>query len=81
MKRLAALLAIACGPTFAQCVMCFRTAAAQQAARARVLDMAILALGVPPFLILAGFCVLFWRRNKVTRATTVDAEAATVERR
>jgi hypothetical protein len=51
----------------AQCVMCFRTAAAQQNARAHVLDIAILLLGVPPFLILAGYCVLFWKKNLVTR--------------
>jgi hypothetical protein len=51
----------------AQCVMCFRTAAAQQTARAHVLDVAILLLGVPPFLILAGYCVLFWKKNQVTR--------------
>ena len=51
----------------AQCVMCFRTAAAQQTARAHVLDGAILLLGVPPFLILAGYCVLFWKKNLVTR--------------
>ena len=51
----------------AQCVMCFRTAAAQQTARAHVLDIAILLLGVPPFLILAGYCVLFWKKNMITR--------------
>jgi len=51
----------------AQCVMCFRTAAAQQNARAHVLDVAILLLGVPPFLILAGYCVLLWKKDAVTR--------------
>ena len=51
----------------AQCVMCFRTAAAQNNARAHVLDIAILLLGVPPFLILAGYCLLFWKKNLVTR--------------
>jgi hypothetical protein len=67
MKRLAVSLALACLPAWAQCVMCFRTAEAQQAARAHVLNLAILALGAPPFLILAGFCFLFWRRNHITR--------------
>jgi len=57
----------------AQCVMCFRTAAAQQTARAHVLDIAILLLGVPPFLILAGYCVLFWRKNLVTREGHTEA--------
>jgi hypothetical protein len=51
----------------AQCVMCFRTAAAQQSARAHVLDVGILLLGVPPFLILAGYCVLFYKKNQITR--------------
>ena len=62
----------------AQCVMCFRTAAAQQTARAHVLDIAILLLGVPPFLILAGYCVLFWKKNMVTRegATHEDLHPA-----
>jgi hypothetical protein len=48
----------------AQCVMCFRTAAAQNNARAHVLDIGVLLLGIPPFLILAGYCVLFYRKNK-----------------
>jgi len=50
----------------AQCVMCFRTAAAQNLARMHVLDIGVLLLGVPPFLILAGYCVLFYRKNHVT---------------
>ena len=52
----------------AQCVMCFRTAAAQNHARAHVLDIGVLLLGIPPFLILAGYCVMFYRKNHVTRA-------------
>ena len=56
----------------AQCVMCFRTAAAQQNARAHVLDIGILLLGVPPFLILAGYCLLFWKKNRVTRESATQ---------
>ena len=47
----------------AQCVMCFRTAAAQNSARAHVLDIGVLLLGIPPFVILAGYCVLFYKKN------------------
>jgi hypothetical protein len=54
-------------PVLAQCVMCFRTAAAQNGARAHVLDIGILLLGAPPFLILAGYCLLFYKKNAVTR--------------
>jgi hypothetical protein len=79
MKRLLALVSLAAAPAFAQCVMCFRTAAAQQAARARVLDLGILLLGGPPFLILAGFCFLFWRRNHTTAPYPPDAENPLVE--
>ena len=50
----------------AQCVMCFRTAAAQNQARMHVLDIGVLLLGIPPFLILAGYCVLFYKKNHVT---------------
>ena len=70
MKRLlpAAVLAAALSlPAEAQCVMCFRTAHAQQAARARVLDMGILILGAPPFLILAGFVAFVFHRNETYR--------------
>ena len=67
MKRLLAALPLAAAPAWAQCVMCFRTAAAQQGARAHVLDVGIVLLGAPPFLILAGYCFLFYRKNGVTR--------------
>lgn len=46
----------------AQCVMCFRTAAAQQVERARVLNDGIFLLGVPAILVLAGFIYLIYRR-------------------
>ncbi|HLJ16327.1 MAG TPA: hypothetical protein VKV15_17645 [Bryobacteraceae bacterium] len=48
---------------FAQCVMCFRNAAAQQLERARVLDHGIILLAIPPFCILAGFAYLSYRRR------------------
>jgi hypothetical protein len=63
MKRLALLLAAA-APVWGQCVMCFRTAAAQNAARAHLMNIGIVLLGLPPFFILAGFLLLAWRRNR-----------------
>ena len=67
MKRLApaALLCAALAlPAGAQCVMCYRTAHAQQDARAHVLNSGILILGAPPFLILAGFVAFVFRRDE-----------------
>lgn len=52
-------------PLIAQCVMCFRTAAAQQAERSRVLNHGIVILLIPPFLILAAILTLAWRKNKL----------------
>lgn len=66
MRRLAAaltLLSAAMTAANAQCVMCYRTAAAQNMERARVLNMGIFIMMIPPFLILAGFLALCWRRN------------------
>ena len=51
-------------PASAQCVMCYRTAQAQNHARARVLDMGILILGAPPFLILAGFIAFVFSKDQ-----------------
>jgi hypothetical protein len=50
----------------AQCVMCFRTAKAQNAARSRVMNLGILVLGVPPFLMLGGLIVYVFRRDKTS---------------
>ena len=50
-------------PAAAQCVMCYRTAHAQQDARSRVLNAGILVLGAPPFLILAGFVAFVFRKD------------------
>jgi len=64
MKRTALALFLASANVWGQCVMCFRTAAAQNAARARLLNMGIVLLGLPPFIILAGFLLLAWRRSR-----------------
>jgi hypothetical protein len=63
MKRLLLIPVLASGLS-AQCVMCFRTAQAQNQARARVLNAGIFVLGVPPFLIVAGFVVYLVRRDR-----------------
>ncbi|MGH9657976.1 MAG: hypothetical protein ACRD96_05490 [Bryobacteraceae bacterium] len=47
----------------AQCVMCQRTAAAQNLERARVLNFGILLLMIPVVLIVGGFLYLMWRRR------------------
>ena len=70
MKRALPVIAMAAAlslPASAQCVMCYRTAHAQNNARARVLDMGILLLGAPPFLILAGFIAFVFSKDKQTR--------------
>jgi hypothetical protein len=51
-------------PLAAQCVMCFRTAAAQQAERSRVLNSGIVILLVPPLLVLGCILGLAWWKNK-----------------
>ena len=66
MKRwvqVGALSAVLSLPAVAQCVMCYRTAHAQQEARSRVLNAGILILGAPPFLILAGFIGYVFHRS------------------
>jgi len=54
-------------PASPQCVMCYRTAQAQNKARAHVLDLGILILGAPPFLILAGFVAFVFSKDKQFR--------------
>ena len=44
--------------------MCYRTAEAQQGARARVLNSGILILLIPPVIAMAGIIWYAWRRNK-----------------
>jgi hypothetical protein len=74
MKRLLAILPLAVSLASAQCVMCYRTAAAQNTARAHVMNIGIFIMLVPPFVILGGFLLLFWRRDK-TYATTEEQDA------
>jgi hypothetical protein len=78
MKRLLCLALLLAVNSWAQCVMCFRTAAAQNAARAHLLNLGIVMLGMPPFCILAGFLYLAWRRNQAF-ADTAPADEETVE--
>ena len=80
MRRLLALVPLSAAPALAQCVMCFRTAEAQAGARAYVLNIGILLLGAPPFLILAGFCFLFYKKNHVTRVTVDEVDVVTKDK-
>jgi len=68
MMRTLALLTMLSLPAGAQCVMCYRTSHAQQAARSRILNAGILILGAPPFLILAGFVAYVFKNNDRDRA-------------
>ena len=47
----------------AQCVMCTRTAAAQNVERALVLNRGILILLIPPLIGFAVICLMAWRRR------------------
>ena len=64
---IATLFTALCVPASAQCVMCYRTAHAQNEARSRVMNLGILILGAPPFLILAGFVAFVFSKNKQFR--------------
>jgi hypothetical protein len=48
----------------AQCVMCQRTAAAQQWERAQVLNTGIFVLLIPPLLLLAGIVYIAYKRSE-----------------
>ena len=74
MKRFAALLPFTAMGVSAQCVMCFRTAAAQQYERARVMNAGIIIMLIPPLLILGGFVLLFYRRRKTYADSQPDPE-------
>ena len=78
MKRLLAIALLAASSAFPQCVMCFRTAAAQEAARARVMNLGIIIMLIPPILILAGFLVLCYKRRQ-TYAVEELAESFVAE--
>ena len=60
---------------FAQCVMCFRTAAAQQGERSRILNQGILVLLIPPLLILFGLLWMARRRSRVSPAEPHDPQS------
>jgi hypothetical protein len=61
--RLFTSLALLTPVALAQCVMCGRTAAAQNAARIQHLQNGIITLLIPPVLILSGFLILAYRRR------------------
>ena len=63
MKRLPLLIPMLALGLNAQCVMCYRTAHAQQEARSHVMNAGIFILGAPPFLILAGFIAYVFKSN------------------
>jgi hypothetical protein len=58
----------------AQCVMCYRTAAAQQAERSRVLNSGIVILLIPPILVLGLILLLAFRKSggKLVRTATEE---------
>ncbi|HEX4276468.1 MAG TPA: hypothetical protein VHZ74_13990 [Bryobacteraceae bacterium] len=60
----------------AQCVMCYRTAAAQQLERSRVLNSGIVILLVPPVLVLGGLLGLAWWRREPRGESTGDKIAS-----
>ena len=51
------------------CVMCQRTAAAQNVERARVLNRGIIVMLIPPLVVLGGLVTLAWKRNRVDSST------------
>jgi hypothetical protein len=68
MRRLLGIGVVAAAlalPGAAQCVMCYRTAHAQNEARSRVLDTGILLLGAPPIVILAGFIAFVFSKDQI----------------
>ncbi|MBI3470481.1 MAG: hypothetical protein HY013_03895 [Candidatus Solibacter usitatus] len=60
MKRLLFILLLAASALSAQCVMCQRTAAAQNAERAKVLNHGIIVLLIPPLAILGRSRAARW---------------------
>jgi hypothetical protein len=64
MRRLLAVMFLSASLALPQCVMCGRTAAAQNVERQKVLNSGILILLMPPFAIMAGLATLAWRRRR-----------------
>jgi hypothetical protein len=56
----------------AQCVMCYRTAAAQQGVRSQVLNKGIVILLIPPVVILGGILLRAWLIGSSTRVSLKD---------
>ncbi|MCU1330516.1 MAG: hypothetical protein JWN34_5886 [Bryobacterales bacterium] len=54
----------------AQCVMCYRTAAAQQGGRSEILNSGILIMLGAPLLVLISLAVLVWRREVKRRGAS-----------
>ena len=64
MKRLCLIPVLFTISLRGQCVMCYRTAHAQNEARSRVMNWGILILGAPPLLILGGFVAFIVKRSR-----------------
>jgi hypothetical protein len=60
----------------AQCVMCYRTAAAQQAERSRVLNSGIVILLIPPILVLGLILLLAFRKNRAAASIAAPADVS-----
>lgn len=60
------------GSLIAQCVMCYRTAAAQQGGRAEVMNFGILIMLAAPVLVLAALVILIWRRETSRRKPVAE---------
>ena len=67
MKRALAIAVLTASGLAGQCVMCFRTAAAQQNERAKAINRGIVIMLAPPFAILGGVLYLAWRRRETYR--------------
>jgi hypothetical protein len=63
----------------AQCVMCYRTAAAQQGARSQVLNSGILILLIPPIVVVAGILLLAFWKSGARRRTSAPAQAVAAD--
>lgn len=57
------LLAVFVTTARAQCVQCFRSAAAQQAASIAAMNRGVLLMLLPVLVLLAGFGWLLWQRR------------------
>ena len=58
----------------AQCVMCARTAAAQNIERSLVLNKGIVILLVPPIAAFAAICIMAWRKSRADTLPARDSQ-------